>query len=191
MSNEAKRYDGTVVRVAGNIISGVAGRVYDPDKMRPDSRDAYLIQWATAMARGIVAESMATEPKPDPFVLKLREQNAAFALQIAELVQELARARSLEGALRRDIRDLEEDKASLKQCIAAWPDPPDEMAAQKAALKDIIGKLRGAVTPTLVSSGMNAYWQCPLCEQQTSARGTNGPEGLTHEYDCPVIEELP
>lgn len=47
-----KDYDTTVARIAGNILSGIGRTTLD------DSN----ITWAVSMARGIIAETKATEP---------------------------------------------------------------------------------------------------------------------------------
>lgn len=55
MNSRQKKYDSTVARIAGNILSG---------RSREHSSDAdrLAVQWAVSMARAIVAETERTEP---------------------------------------------------------------------------------------------------------------------------------
>lgn len=54
----ARRYDSTVARIAGNILSG---RVPCGEAGADDA----VVIWAVKMARAIVAEVERTEPKPE------------------------------------------------------------------------------------------------------------------------------
>ena len=57
MSDQTRRkYDSTVARIAGNLLSGCRPQT-DPWA----ERDA--VTWAVALARGIVAEVQRTEPQ--------------------------------------------------------------------------------------------------------------------------------
>lgn len=49
-----RKYDSTVARIAGNILSGMT-RIDPPDDNR-------AVKWAVAVARAIVAETIRTEP---------------------------------------------------------------------------------------------------------------------------------
>jgi len=61
MSEQQKRkYDSTVARIAGNILSGRDRWAHQRDT---SDRDADAVQWAVGMARAIVAEVERTEPK--------------------------------------------------------------------------------------------------------------------------------
>lgn len=59
MSETKRKYDSTVARIAGNILSGR----YVSNDGRLTDHDRYAIQWAVAMARAIVAEVERTEPE--------------------------------------------------------------------------------------------------------------------------------
>lgn len=56
--SEKKKYDSTVARIAGNIMSG-----YEWYDLTPRERDEFAAE-AVAMARAIVAETQRTEPAP-------------------------------------------------------------------------------------------------------------------------------
>lgn len=53
------KYDSTVARIAGNILSGAEILTH------PDSHERYA-QLAVRLARAIVAETTRTEPAPPP-----------------------------------------------------------------------------------------------------------------------------
>lgn len=55
---ERRGYDGTVARIAGNLLSGTAGDV----GMTP-AQEEQAARWAVRLARAIVAETIRTEPK--------------------------------------------------------------------------------------------------------------------------------
>lgn len=64
MSEQQKRkYDSTVARIAGNILSG---RKFSPDGVIRESGlgcgDVAAVEWAVGLARAIVAEVERTEP---------------------------------------------------------------------------------------------------------------------------------
>lgn len=63
---EKKKYDSTVARIAGNILSGV---FTEPDLQligtSPPCRSS-TVAGAVAVARAIVAETIRTEPEPKP-----------------------------------------------------------------------------------------------------------------------------
>lgn len=61
---EKRKYDSTVARIAGNILSGHQRRTDDPDGLLSDS-DKRLCRWAVNLARAIVAETERTEPRTD------------------------------------------------------------------------------------------------------------------------------
>jgi hypothetical protein len=50
------KYDSTVARIAGNILSGYRGG--------PTDEEDALVGWAVEIARAIVAETKRTEPEP-------------------------------------------------------------------------------------------------------------------------------
>lgn len=52
------KYDSTVARIAGNILSGMSAGLWN----EPSEADARAVQWAVLMARNIVAETKRTEP---------------------------------------------------------------------------------------------------------------------------------
>lgn len=64
-----QKYDSTVARIAGNLLSGIAptikhsGEGYDFEVTPYKKASA---RWAVAMAREIVAEVQRTEPKDQP-----------------------------------------------------------------------------------------------------------------------------
>lgn len=53
-----RKYDNTVARIAGNILSGFPFHEYDSDEI-----SSHLAH-AVAMARMVVAETIRTEPEP-------------------------------------------------------------------------------------------------------------------------------
>ena len=64
MSEQQKKYDSTVARIAGNILSGTnSRRVFASDLGEQDRLD---VAWAVKMARAIVAEVVRTTPEGSP-----------------------------------------------------------------------------------------------------------------------------
>lgn len=62
MMTDKKRYDATVARIAGNLLSG-----REPGTTEDLSyQDEQAVLWAVAMARAIVAEVERTEPTAKP-----------------------------------------------------------------------------------------------------------------------------
>lgn len=55
--NAKKKYDSTVARIAGNLLSGVW------DRSSTDDEQEVIVEWAVSMARAIVAEVERTEPQ--------------------------------------------------------------------------------------------------------------------------------
>lgn len=65
-----QKYDSTVARIAGNLLSGYAnGRMSDTDN---------VVKRAVALARDIVAETIRTEPTPpeEDTVAALRSEHS-------------------------------------------------------------------------------------------------------------------
>lgn len=63
-----KKYDRTVARIAGNLLSGADSLPYVGDGVHGESGDKRrreLARQAVALARAIVAEAERTEPKED------------------------------------------------------------------------------------------------------------------------------
>lgn len=58
--SEKKKYDSTVARIAGNLMSG-----YEWYDLTPRERDEFAFE-AVAMARAIIAETERTEPPTAP-----------------------------------------------------------------------------------------------------------------------------
>jgi hypothetical protein len=53
-----RKYDSTVARIAGNLLSGAAA------DWLPDNTRGWTVRQAVATARAIVAETKRTEPEP-------------------------------------------------------------------------------------------------------------------------------
>jgi hypothetical protein len=61
MAEQAKRkYDSTVARIAGNLLSGT--RLHGIADDVPTDYDLRCVKWAVGMARAIVTEVERTEP---------------------------------------------------------------------------------------------------------------------------------
>jgi hypothetical protein len=78
---DKKRYDSTVARIAGNILSGLAPNIGRGDEQR-------TVEWAVRLARLVVAEvekieeppaPCVTAPKPPTFDLTLDEVSVVYA----------------------------------------------------------------------------------------------------------------
>ena len=62
MSEQQKRkYDSTVARIAGNILSGMKPD-YTFDRIEREEQRRIMAEWAVGVARAIVAEVERTEP---------------------------------------------------------------------------------------------------------------------------------
>ena len=57
-----RKYDSTVARIAGNLLSGMGRPTWDGELTDNDEENA---RWAVGMARAIVAETKRTEPVID------------------------------------------------------------------------------------------------------------------------------
>lgn len=53
-----KKYDSTVARMAGNIMAGMATRVYDGENSEDNA-----VNWCVSIARRLIAEVERTEQK--------------------------------------------------------------------------------------------------------------------------------
>ena len=65
MNTPKRKYDSTVARIAGNILSGFRPD-YTLDRDDKVEQQRVMAQWAVAMARAIVAEVERTEPIEEP-----------------------------------------------------------------------------------------------------------------------------
>lgn len=59
--SEKRKYDSTVARIAGNIASGIAGRLLDP-VLFINLDEETVARECVSLARAIVAETERTEP---------------------------------------------------------------------------------------------------------------------------------
>ncbi len=59
---EKRKYDSTVARIAGNLLSGIRPGDFAGDAFA----DIEAVKFAVAMARAIVAEVQRTEPSDHP-----------------------------------------------------------------------------------------------------------------------------
>ena len=56
-----RKYDSTVARIAGNILSGMKPD-YTFDRIEREEQRRIMAEWAVGVARAIVAEVERTEP---------------------------------------------------------------------------------------------------------------------------------
>jgi hypothetical protein len=66
-----KNYDSTIMRIAGNLLSGSRPEiaeyiVLDPGDEMLSERELRRVQWAVAMGREIVAETLRSAPSTEP-----------------------------------------------------------------------------------------------------------------------------
>jgi fatty acid/phospholipid biosynthesis enzyme len=61
VSGKARDYDSTVARMAGNILSGLAGEMVRAE----GELNHKAVVWAVTVARAIIAEVKRTEVAPD------------------------------------------------------------------------------------------------------------------------------
>jgi fatty acid/phospholipid biosynthesis enzyme len=61
VSGKARDYDSTVARIAGNILSGLAGEMVRAE----GELNHKAVVWAVTVARAIIAEVKRTEVAPD------------------------------------------------------------------------------------------------------------------------------
>ncbi len=59
MSEQQRKYDSTVARIAGNLLSGIRPD-YSLDRLEKVEQQRVMAQWAVEMARAIVAEVVRT-----------------------------------------------------------------------------------------------------------------------------------
>jgi hypothetical protein len=64
--SEKRKYDSTVARIAGNILSGYRSIERVDSHGLPDYSDQKLARWAVNLARFIVAETERTESVAEP-----------------------------------------------------------------------------------------------------------------------------
>jgi hypothetical protein len=62
MADVKRKYDSTVARIAGNLLSGISPD-YSLDRLEKIEQQRVTAQWAVEMARAIVAEVERTEPQ--------------------------------------------------------------------------------------------------------------------------------